>query len=140
MGLFLMKIIIETPKYSFWKYSKTEKEYKKIFFSPLPTIFNYGFVEGTKSADGMEKDVVILGPRLPKGTILERDKFDGVIKFLDDSIQDDKQLVYISGFRSPFLLGNYFRLYALFKVFLYAFFERKITKCRYEGIIFQKIS
>ncbi|MGB9929893.1 MAG: inorganic diphosphatase [Methanosarcina sp.] len=133
-----MRIIIETPKYSFWKYCKTEKGYEKTFFSPLPTIFNYGFVEGTKSADGMEEDVVILGPRLPKGTILEREKFDGVIKFLDDSVQDDKQLVYISGFYSTFLLANYFRLYALFKVFLYALFERKIAECRYEGIIFSK--
>lgn len=135
-----MRIIIETPKYSFWKYCKTEEGYKKSFFSPLPTIFNYGFVEGTESADGMEEDVVVLGPRLQKGSILEREKFDGVVKFLDDSIRDDKQLVYISGFYSPFLLGNYFRLYALFKVFLYAFFEGKITKCKFEGIIFQKLS
>ena len=60
-GLFPMKIIIETPKYSFWKYNKTEKGYEKVFFSPLPTIFNYGFVEGTKSADGMEEGKTLMG-------------------------------------------------------------------------------
>jgi inorganic pyrophosphatase len=133
-----MKIIIETPKYSFWKYCKTEKGYQKSFFSPLPTIFNYGFIEGTESADGMEEDVVILGPRLPKGYVLEREDFIGVVKFLDDSIRDDKQIVHIGGFCSPLLLANYFRLYALFKTFLYAFREKKIAKCKFEGIVFEK--
>lgn len=57
-----MKIVIETPKYSFWKYQKTDKGYERAFFSPLPTIFNYGFIEGTTGPDGMEEDVVVLGP------------------------------------------------------------------------------
>ncbi|WP_292374536.1 MULTISPECIES: inorganic diphosphatase [unclassified Methanosarcina] len=138
-----MKIIIETPKYSFWKYNKTEKGYERAFFSPLPTIFNYGFVEGTESADGMEEDVVVLGPRLPRGSTLEREAFDGIVKFLDDSVRDDKKIIYISGLRSPvllaFLLAYYFRLYALFKIFLYAFRERRISTCRFEGIEFRKL-
>lgn len=133
-----MKIIIETPKYSFLKYNKTEKGYEIAFFSPLPAIFNYGFVEGTKSQDGMEEDAVVLGPRLPQGSVLEREKFDGVVRFLDDSVRDDKRIVYISGLCSPFLLSLYFRLYALFKVFLYAFKKRKLTKCRFEGIVFDE--
>jgi len=136
-GLVFMKIVIETPKYSFFKYNKTKKGYEIAFFSPLPTIFNYGFVEGTKSPDGMEEDAVVLGPRLPQGSILKIERFDGVVKFLDDSVRDDKKIVYISGFRSPFLLSLYFRLYALFKVFLYAFKKRKIAKCKFEGIIFE---
>ncbi|MFY9200420.1 MAG: inorganic diphosphatase [Methanosarcina flavescens] len=139
-GLFPMKIIIETPKYSFWKYNKTEKGYEKVFFSPLPTIFNYGFVEGTKSADGMEEDVIVIGPRLPKGSTLERETFDGVVKFLDNSMRDDKRIIYISGFRSSVLLAYYFRLYALFKVFLYIFREGKLTKCRFEGIEFKEFN
>lgn len=134
-----MKIIIETPKYSFWKYNRTEKGYKKAFFSPLPTIFNYGFVEGTESPDGMEKDVVVLGPRLKRGSEFEREAFDGIVKFLDDSVRDDKNLVYISGFRSPLILACYFRLYALFKVFLYLLYEKRITKCRFEGIVFNRL-
>jgi inorganic pyrophosphatase len=134
-----MKIIIETPKYSFWKYCKTEKGYEKLFFSPLPTIFNYGFIEGTQSPDGMEEDVVVLGPRLPSGSTLERESFDGVVRFLDDSVRDDKKVVYISGFYPPSLLACYFRIYALFKVFLYAFHKRKITRCRFEGVVLQKL-
>ncbi|AAM06684.1 predicted protein [Methanosarcina acetivorans C2A] len=88
----------------------------------------------------MEEDVVVLGPRLPRGSILERENFDGVVRFLDDSIRDDKKLVYISGFCSPALLAFYFRLYALFKVFLYAFRDGKITKCRFEGITFENLN
>lgn len=130
-----MKIVIETPKYSFWKYQKTDNGYERAFFSLLPTIFNYGFIEGTTGPDGMEEDVVVLGPRLPKGSILERDNFDGTVIFLDNSIRDDKRIVYISGFRSPVLLAYYFRLYALFKIFLYACCERKLAKCRFKGII-----
>ncbi len=135
-----MKIVIETPKYSFSKYRKTETGYERAFISPLPTIFNYGFIEGTTGPDGMEEDVVVLGPRLPRGSTLEREDFDGIVKFLDNSIRDDKWLVYISGFCSPTLLAFYFRLYALFKVFLYACRDRKITKCRFEGIILERFN
>ncbi|HIH74118.1 MAG TPA: inorganic pyrophosphatase [Methanosarcina sp.] len=134
-----MKIVIETPKYSFSKYRKIDGGYERAFFSPLPTIFNYGFIEGTTGPDGMEEDVVVLGPRLPRGSTLERENFDGTVRFLDNSIRDDKRLVYISGFRSPALLAFYFRLYALFKVFLYACRERKIATCRFEGIIIDKL-
>lgn len=133
-----MKIVIETSKYSFSKYRRTENGYERAFFSPLPTIFNYGFIEGTKGPDGMEEDVVVLGPRLPRGSTFEREGFDGIVRFLDDSVRDDKRLIYISGFCSPSLLAFYFRLYALFKIFLYAFCEGKITKCRFEGILLEK--
>ncbi len=133
-----MKIVIETPKYSFWKYQKKDKGYERTFFSPLPTIFNYGFIEGTTGPDGMEEDVAVLGPRLSRGSTLERENFDGLVKFLDNSVRDDKRLVYLSGFRSPVLLAYYFRLYALFKIFLYACRERKLTKCRFEGIVFNR--
>lgn len=133
-----MKILIETPKYSFFKYNKTKNGYKKVFFSPLPTLFNYGFIEGTKGPDGMEEDVVVLGPRLSQGTVLERDHFDGVVKFLDASCRDDKKLVYLSGFRAPILLSIYFRIYALFKIFLYLFYKRKLTKCSFEGLVLEK--
>jgi len=134
-----MKIIIETPKYSFWKYCRTEKGYEKDFLSPLPTIFNYGFIEGTISPDGMEEDVVVLGPRLPRGSSLERENFDGIIRFLDNSTRDDKKVVYIGGFYPPLLLAFYFKLYAFFKVFLYAVQLRKLTICRFEGIELRKI-
>lgn len=86
----------------------------------------------------MEEDVIVLGPRLPQGTVLERNYFDGLVKFLDDSCRDNKKIVYISGFRSPALLSAYFRIYALFKVFLYLLSRKKLTECRFEGIVFEK--
>ena len=138
-GEIYMKIIIETPKYSFWKYCRTEKGYERAFFSPLPIIFNYGYIEGTESPDGMEEDVVVLGPFMPRGSTLERESFDGIVRFLDNSVRDDKKVVYISGFYSPLLLAFYFRFYALFKFFLYAIHEGKITTCRFEGIMLRKL-
>ena len=78
-------------------------------------------------------------PACPEESTLEREDFDGLVKFLDNSVRDDKKLVYISGFCSPALLAFYFRLYALFKTFLYALHEGKITRCRFEGIVFEKL-
>ncbi|MBW6461743.1 MAG: inorganic diphosphatase [DPANN group archaeon] len=133
-----MKIIIETPKYSFFKYAEVGSgAFRKVMFSPIPTIFNYGFISGTKAQDGMEQDVVVIGPMMRQGTIIEMEdnkKFDGVVHFVDDSKVDDKMIVYVSGFKSKYVLSLYFRMYALYKRFLYLVLKRKISKCRFEGI------
>lgn len=131
-----MRIVIETPKYSFLKCRKVGSQFKTEFFSPIPTLFNYGFVDGSLSEDGMEKDVVVIGPRMRQGDVLERSQFDGVVKFVDDGVQDDKHIIYLDG---PFPIGLfsfYFRLYALFKFFLYLVFKGKVSRCRFEGIDF----
>ena len=133
-----MKIIIETPKYSFFKYAEVSPgAFKKVMFSPIPTIFNYGYVSGTRAQDDMQVDVIILGPRIAQGTTIEMDdnkKFDGVVHFVDDSKVDDKMIVYVSGFKNTSVLSLYFRVYALYKMFLYLVSKRKIAKCRFEGI------
>ncbi|MCK5062884.1 MAG: inorganic diphosphatase [Candidatus Aenigmarchaeota archaeon] len=132
-----MKIIIETPKYSFFKYENIEGKYRKIMFSPIPTLFNYGYIDGTKGPDGMPVDVAVFGPRLAKGAVIERDddqKFDGVIRFVDDSLRDDKNIIYVSGFRNTFFLSLYLRIYARYKFFRYLISKRKVTQCRFEGI------
>lgn len=132
-----MNIIIETPKYSFFKYEKTRDGFKKVMFSPIPIIFNYGYIDGTKGPDGMPVDVVVFGSRMPKGTVIERgsgQKFDGVIRFVDDSLRDDKNIIYISGFRNTFILSLYFWIYAMYKAMRYLIMERKLAKCRFEGI------
>ncbi|TGC09699.1 inorganic diphosphatase [Methanolobus halotolerans] len=131
-----MRIVIETPKYSFLKYRKVGSQFKTEFFSPIPTLFNYGFVDGSLSEDGMEIDVVVIGPRMRKDTVIERFHFDGIVRFVDDSVQDNKYIVYIEGHFPVILFSFYFRLYALFKFFLYLLFKRKISKCRFEGIEF----
>ncbi|MCD4703821.1 MAG: inorganic diphosphatase [Methanosarcinaceae archaeon] len=129
-----MKIIIETPKYSFFKYHRIGKEFKKVFFSPIPTIFNYGFIEGTKGLDGMEEDAVVLGPRLDQGCVIERDRVDGVVRFVDDGVRDDKQLIHLSGTCSIPVLSIYFRMYTFYKILLYLVLEGRVARCRFEGI------
>ena len=72
-----MKIVIETPKYSFLKYRKDGSQFKTEFFSPIPTLFNYGFVDESLNEDGMETDVIVIGPRMRRGTVIESSHFDG---------------------------------------------------------------
>ncbi|NOQ37700.1 inorganic pyrophosphatase [archaeon] len=132
-----MKIIIETPKYSFFKYEKIEGRYKKIMFSPIPTVFNYGYIDGTEGPDGMPVDVAVFASRMSKGAVINRDdarKFDGVIWFVDDSVRDDKNIIYVSGFRNTSILSIYFWIYAKYKFFRYFMLKRKVTVCRFEGI------
>lgn len=129
-----MKVVIETPKYSFFKYNRSDDHYRKVFFSPVPTIFNYGYIEGVKGADGMEVDAVVLGPRMDQGTVIEFSRCWGVIRFMDDSTKDDKYLFYISGYRSSHILSFYFKVYALFKTFLYLISEQRISQCKFLGI------
>ncbi len=135
-----MKIIIETPKYSFFKYDVVSPgAFKKVMVSPIPTIFNYGSIVGTRAQDGMPIDVIVLGPRMRQGTIIERDdskKFDGVVHFVDDAKVDDKMIVYVSGFKNKSVLSLYFKVYALYKKFLYRVSKRKRTECRFSGIEF----
>lgn len=129
-----MKIVIETPKYSFFKYNRSGDHYMKIFFSPVPTIFNYGYIEGVKGADGMEVDAIILGPRMDQGTVIEFSRCCAVVRFVDDSVKDDKYLFYISGYRSLYILSFYFRIYAIFKTVLYLISEQRISQCKFFGI------
>ena len=129
-----MKVRIETPKFSFFKYQKVDDGYKRVLFSPIPTIFNYGFIEDTLGDDGMEEDAIVLGPRLAQGTMVNLTSPGGVVRFVDDSVQDDKKVFYLGDRYSEKLFGLYFRMYALFKRFRYLAFERRIAECRFEGI------
>ncbi|MDG6243315.1 MAG: inorganic diphosphatase [Methanolobus sp.] len=130
-----MKIVIETSKYSFSKYHKNGSDFDREFLSPIPTIFNYGFIEGSLADDGMEKDVLVIGPRLVQGTVLEVSRTNGVVRFIDDSFEDDKEIIYIGGFFSVPVLCCYFHLYAAFKMMYYLLLKRKLTTCRFKGII-----
>ncbi|MBP1909815.1 inorganic diphosphatase [Methanolobus bombayensis] len=129
-----MKVVIETPKYSFFKYNKQGSCFVKEFLSPIPTIFNYGFIKGSLADDGMEKDVVVIGPRVPQGTVLDIDEFHGVVKFVDDSLEDNKQILCMGGFYSKPIFYFYFHLYATFKILYYLILKRKISNCRFNGI------
>ncbi|SFM80199.1 inorganic diphosphatase [Methanolobus profundi] len=129
-----MRIVIETPKYSFFKYHKEGQVFVKEFLSPIPTIFNYGFIEGSLAADGMEKDVVVIGPPMPQGHVFDVSEIDGVVRFIDDSLEDNKEIICSGGFYSKPLFYFYFHLYAAFKVMYYLLFKKRITHCRFLGI------
>lgn len=129
-----MKVVIETPKYSFFKYNRSGEHYIKVFFSPVPTIFNYGYIEDRKGADGMEVDAVVLGPRMAQGTVMEFSCCQGVVRFMDDSVKDDKYLFYIDGFNSSQVISSYFKLYALFKTFVYLISKKRMSECKFLGI------
>lgn len=134
-----MDIVIETPKYSFFKYHKVGSHFDVEFFSPVPTIFNYGFVENSLAEDGMERDVIVIGPRMAQGTVMKRDNFDGILRFIDDSNVDDKHIIYLGGFFSKPIYLFYFQIYVVFKFFYYLFAKRKFTVCKVIGIeIFNK--
>ena len=59
------------------------------FASPIPCPFNYGSAPGHPSADGEPADVVVLGPRRPRGS---RGSLPVVarVRFIDAGLPDDK--------------------------------------------------
>lgn len=133
-----MHVVIETPKYSFFKYHREGSAFVKEFLSPVPTIFNYGFIEGSLAADGMEKDVLVIGPRMPQGAVLEVSQTDGIVRFVDDSLEDNKEIVYLGGYFSRSFFYLYFHLYATFKIMYYFVLKGRISYCRFHGISWYK--
>jgi len=134
-----MNIVIETPKYSFFKYHKLGSHFHIEFFSPVPAIFNYGFVEDSLAEDGMERDVVVIGPRITQGTVIKRDQFDGILRFVDDSVADDKHIIYLGGFFFKPVYLLYFHIYVVFKFSYYLLIKKKFAVCKVVGIeIFDK--
>ncbi len=129
-----MRVFIETPRWSFTKYGISEGMLEKEYVSPLPTLFNYGFVIGTKAADGMEEDAIVLGKTLKQGQTVEVREV-GVVRFRDGGLEDDK-LVMSSGVGAGFvdraMINVFFTVYAVFKTL------RSGKKCAYEGVEFRR--
>ena len=83
-------MVVEVPRGSF---VKRELHLNRIeFVSPLPCPFNYGFIPETQGSDGDPMDALELGPRLPYGSVVERDVV-GVVRFLDAGAVDDKLIL-----------------------------------------------
>jgi len=59
-----LTVLVEQPRFSFIKRSE---DLRVDFVSPVPCPFNYGSVPDSQAEDGDREDVVVLGPRLPKG-------------------------------------------------------------------------
>lgn len=61
-----LTVVIDVPRGSF---IKRDDDGKVDFVSPVPCPFNYGHVPGTRAEDGDAWDAVVLGPRLPLGSV-----------------------------------------------------------------------
>jgi inorganic pyrophosphatase len=81
-----VEVVIEIPRGSFLKRGSTGHV---DFISPLPCPFNYGSVPEYLGLEGDLLDAVVLGPRLPVGTLL-RVKAWGAVVLTDRGMTDDK--------------------------------------------------
>jgi inorganic pyrophosphatase len=80
------EVLVETSR---WGIVKRRADGRIDFISPLPCPYNYGCIPGIESGDGDPLDVIILGPRLPRGQRLHMPVV-GVIGFLDGGCRDPK--------------------------------------------------
>lgn len=128
-----MKIVIETPKWSFRKFEKTEDGFKLVFSSPIPAPFNYGYIDGTIGEDGAPLDVIVLGRKLDIGTVLDIGII-GRVDFIDDSIEDDKYIATLDGRKHETAIHLFFTLYAIAKIFLGLIIYRRWTTNRFNGV------
>jgi inorganic pyrophosphatase len=130
-----MKVTVETPKWSFTKYRVGKGGVEAEFWSPLPNLFTYGFLEGTKAEDGMEEDVIILEGGYAPGELVEAREI-GVVRFIDDGKKDDKRVASVSGRIGAFdatKIRVFFTVYALFKVLRSLTKEGRLIRCRFGG-------
>jgi inorganic pyrophosphatase len=81
-----LEIVIEVPRGSFLKRGSTGHI---DFVSPLPCPFNYGSVPNYVGLEGDLLDAVVLGPRLPYGTLV-RMRAWGAVVLMDRGMTDDK--------------------------------------------------
>jgi inorganic pyrophosphatase len=128
-----MKIVIETPKWSFRKIEKTEDGFKLAFISPIPTPFNYGFIEGTLGEDGAPLDVIVLGRRVDSWTHLNLGII-GRVDFIDDGKGDDKYIATLDGKKHETAILLFFTLYTVAKFFLGLILYRSWTTNRFNGV------
>ena len=81
-----LEVVIEVPRGSFLKRGSTGRV---DFISPLPCPFNYGSVPNYLGLEGDLLDAVVLGPRLPFGSLV-RVKAWGAVTLMDRGMTDDK--------------------------------------------------
>ena len=84
-----LEVVVEIPKGT---HRKRRADGTLDFLSPVPSPFNYGSVIGTLAPDGDPEDVLILGPRLPRGTRTQL-PVRGRVRFIDAGQDDHKWVV-----------------------------------------------
>lgn len=126
-------MLIESPRFSV---VKRRADGSVDFISPLPCPYNYGCIPGFGSGDGDPLDVVVLGPRLARGTRL-RVPVVGVVGFLDGGCEDPKVICSARPLRpvDAWGLAAFFHTYALFKRGLGLVRGRGRGDTRYVGFV-----
>lgn len=82
----LVEVVIEIPRWSFLKRGSTGRV---DFVSPLPCPFNYGSVPDRIGGEGDLLDAAVLGPRLPRGTVVTVPA-RGAVGLAERGLYDDK--------------------------------------------------
>ena len=130
-----MKVVVETPKYSFVKYKTVGGRIVKDFTSPLPNLFTYGYVENTMAQDGAEEDAVILDGSYKSGDVVGV-KQVGVVEVVDDGVKDDKKITSTTGKITGWdriKLELFFMVYIPYKRIRYLVKGARVADCRYLG-------
>lgn len=88
------------------------------FLSPLPCPFNYGAAPQRKAPDGSGQDVIVIGPRMPRGAcITVRPRMRVVFK--DAGLPDDKLVARADGgalrLCDRLMVRLFFVVYGVFK-------------------------
>lgn len=108
-----VEVVIEIPRGSFLKRGTSGKV---DFVSPLPCPYNYGAIHQYIGGEGDYLDAVVLGPRLPVGSIVRVSAYGSV--GLSERFMYDDKLICARSPVSPRQQRNvvlFFRLYAFCK-------------------------
>ena len=108
-----MEVVIEIPRGSF---VKRDGSGRVDFVSPLPCPYNYGSVHQYIGGDGDFLDAVVMGPRLPVGSVVQVTAY-GAVGLSERYMSDDKLICAVQPINA-YERRNivwFFQLYALFK-------------------------
>ncbi len=123
-----LDVVIEIPRGGFVKRYASGAV---LFISPLPCLFNYGYVPGYWGLDDDLLDAVVLGPRRSRGSRLKVN-LHGAIGLSDHGEYDDKLICGLNppGAVQRVVIVCFFHCYALFKRMLnYSNGKRGRTAC-----------
>jgi len=131
-----MKVLIETPKGSFTKYTHDRGKFRPDLKTPFPSFFNYGFIEGEISGDGQPRDVIVLGPRIKQGITMECTHV-GTVIFVDNGVEDNKYVGKKKGGLTVLDKINitlFFLIYMSYKNIYYLMTRRRTASTLFKGI------
>ncbi len=127
----VLEALVEVSRGSF---AKRDSEGHVDFYSPVPCPYNYGCIPEIEAPDGAPLDVVLLGPRQPRGARVTVELL-GIVDFLDCGQQDPKLITVPLGVDIGTCwpgLDRFFRVYALAKRCLAAA-RRQRGETRFRG-------